>query len=78
MKKLMILMVFGALLAGTTGCRVAECWNYAWNSRFHPERNAPRAQPCVVDPCDSVVGESTGCGCGYNAPNITPGPVMVK
>jgi hypothetical protein len=80
MKKLMTLLVFATLLAGTSGCHVTECWNYAWNSRFHPERLAPRAQPCVVvDPCDGVVAEPAGCGCGYGgAPNVTPGPVMVK
>jgi hypothetical protein len=81
MKKLMTLVVFGALLAGMSGCHVCECWDYAWNSRFHPERNAPRQQPCVVvDPCDGMVGESvsSGSGCGCGAPNVVPGPVMVK
>ena len=75
MKKLMILLVFGTLLVGMTGCHVSECWTYAWNSRFHPERNAPRAQPpCVMvdscDPCDDP--------CASGAPMVTPGPVMVK
>ncbi|MFZ1934086.1 MAG: hypothetical protein WCB27_00255 [Thermoguttaceae bacterium] len=83
MKKLMTLVVFGALLAGMSGCHVGECWEYAWNSRFHPERVAPRTQPCVVvDPCEgAVVSEPAGCGCGCGcggAPNVTPGPVMVK
>jgi hypothetical protein len=81
MKKLMTLLVFGALLAGTSGCHVTECWDYAWNSRFHPERLAPRPQPCVVvDPCDGVVSEpvGSGCGCGYGAPSIAPGPVLTK
>jgi len=74
MKKLMILLVFGTLLVGMTGCHVTECWRYAWNSRFHPERNAPPAQPCVVaDPCDPC-GDPCGCG----APMVTPGPMMVK
>ncbi len=79
MKKLMTLLVFGTLLVGASGCHVGECWEYAWNSRFHPERLAPRAQPCVVvDPCDPCVGsEPAGCGCG-GAPMVTPGPVMVK
>jgi hypothetical protein len=49
MKKLLSLAVLGVLLGAASGCRVAECWNYAWNSRFHPERNA---QPMVVDQCD--------------------------
>ena len=79
MKKLMTLLVFGALLAGMSGCHVGECWEYAWNSRFHPERLAPRAQPCVVveqDPCggETVVGSGSGCGCG--AQNVVPGPVI--
>ncbi len=43
MKKLMILLVFGTLLIGASGCHITECWDYAWNSRFHPERLAPRA-----------------------------------
>jgi hypothetical protein len=68
MKKLMILLVFGALLAGTTGCHVAECWRYAWNSRFHPERNAPPAQPCVIaDPCCDPCADPCG------APMVVPG-----
>ena len=81
MKKMMTLLVFGALLAGTSGCHVTECWDYAWNSRFHPERLAPRTQPCVVvDPCEGAVSESagSGCGCGYGAPSIAPGPVLTK
>jgi hypothetical protein len=83
MKKLMMLTVFGAMLAGMSGCHVGECWNYAWNSRFHPEKNAPRVQQpsyVVEDSCDGdVVSEpavSSGCGCG--ARNVTPNPVMVK
>ena len=69
MKKLMMLMVLGAMLAGTTGCHIGECWTYAWNSRFHPERNAPRTQQCVVvDPCDPCDA------CGSSAPMAAPCP----
>ena len=86
MKKLMILFVFAALLVGASGCHVCDCWNYAWNSRFHPEHVAPRQQPCrLVDQCDGpVVTEAAGCGCGCGcggggggAPTIVPGPVPV-
>jgi hypothetical protein len=57
MKKQMMLLAFGILLVGMTGCHVGECWNYAWNSRFHPERNAPRAQQTIiVDECDDSCG----------------------
>ena len=56
MKKLMTLLVFGTLLVGTDGLpRRRNAGTYAWNSRFHPERHAPRAQPCVVvEPMRSV------------------------
>ena len=60
MKKQMMLLVFGALLVAMTGCHAGECWTWAWNSRFHPERNAPHAQQPVVyeqsDPCDDCGG----------------------
>jgi hypothetical protein len=73
MKKLTTLLVFAALLAGTSGCHVAECWNYAWNSRFHPERLAPKAQPCVVvDGCDPC-----GDPCG-GVPVVTPCPMPAR
>jgi hypothetical protein len=77
MKKLMILLAFGAMLAATTGCHMGECWTYAWNSRFHPERNAPRCQQCqqqavVVDSCDSC-GDPCATG---GAQMVTPGPIM--
>lgn len=62
MKRLMMYAVLGALLAGTTGCRVAECWRYAWNSRFHPQQNVVVADPCA---CPTVcVTECDPCGCG--------------
>jgi hypothetical protein len=68
MKKSMLLLAFGILLAGTTGCHIGECWQYAWNSRFHPERNAPAAQPCIVaDPCDDP--------CAGGTPMMVPGPM---
>jgi hypothetical protein len=71
MKKLMMLLACGILLLGTTGCHVGECWTYAWNSRFHPERNAPPAQRCVVvDQCDPC-GEPCGCG----GTTVVPGPM---
>ena len=83
MKKLMILLVFGTLLVGASGCHVCECWNYAWNSRFHPERVAPRQQAqavTVVDPCDGpmVVEPSSGGGCGCGVQSVTPGPVPIR
>ena len=70
MKRLTILLVFGILLVATSGCHVGECWRYAWNSRFHPERNAPPAQPCVA------VEECNPCNdpCAGGATVVTPGP----
>jgi hypothetical protein len=59
MKRLMILGVFGALVACMSGCRVAECWRYAWNSRFHPQQTMVVAEPCVVT--DSPCCESSCC-----------------
>jgi hypothetical protein len=59
MKKQMMLLAFGILMVAASGCHVGECWRYAWNSRFHPERNAPQAQTCVpveCDPCDACGG----------------------
>jgi hypothetical protein len=60
MKRLMMYAVLGALLAGTTGCRVAECWRYAWNSRFHPQQQQQAvivSDPCAMEsPCDSCGG----------------------
>ncbi len=86
MKKLLVVVTLSAVLAAASGCHIAECWRWAWNSRFHPERNAPPAQPCVmvdpcVDPCGgTVVSEGTvvsGGGCtSCAAPVVTPGPVV--
>ena len=83
MKRLLVLAVLGTLLGVAGGCRVGECWTYAWNSRFHPERNV-RMQPCVMaDPCsepsyggwggETVVTPGPGCGCNGGA--MMPGPV---
>jgi hypothetical protein len=73
MKKLMMLLVLGILLVGTTGCHIGECWRWAWNSRFHPERNAPVGQQqCImVDPCCDPCANP----CGGGAPMVVPGPV---
>ena len=72
MKKLLILMAFGMLLSTTAGCRIAECWRYAWNSRFpqHTQQAMIVTDPCVVsDPC------ATPC---CPAPAITTSPVPVR
>ena len=67
MKRLLVLTVFFVLLGGASGCQVAECWRYAWNSRFHPERNVIVADPVVmVDPCGDPCGDPYG-GCGTAA-----------
>jgi hypothetical protein len=74
MKRLMLLMLFGMLLGGATGCRVAECWRYAWNSRFHPQQQQQAvvcSEPCVVsDSCASPC--STPCG---TTPMSSPTPI---
>jgi hypothetical protein len=83
-KRLLLITILGTTLGIGAGCHITECWNYAWNSRFHPERNARLCQPqCVaVDPCcDPCGGGGTvvttpGCGCG--TPAVTPGPIQVK
>jgi hypothetical protein len=75
MKKLMTLMVLGMLLGNTAGCRIAECWRYAWNSRFHPQQQQAAVYgPCVVtDPCCNP------CPSPCNAaPVITPSPMPVR
>ena len=74
-KRLLILMTLGTVLAVAGGCHVCECWDYAWNARFHPERNCaaqPCAQPCtpcvVTDSCCTECGPTivapSPCGCG--------------
>ncbi len=90
MKRLLFVAVLGAWLGISGGCRIGECWTYAWNSRFHPEQNV-RMQPCImVDPCcdpccGGTVVSTPGCGCcGAAAPApgcgcgggaVMPGPV---
>ncbi|MBN1394852.1 MAG: hypothetical protein JW959_07505 [Pirellulales bacterium] len=81
MRKILALAVFMMMLGAFGGCRVAECWRYAWNSRFHPERNVIVEDPCVVvdpccDPCCDPCGSSCA-SCGTNACGIpvTPAPV---
>ena len=74
MKKLLMVAILGVSLGGVTGCRIGECWTEAWNSRFHPEKNAAQctSAPCVmVDECPCQDGgtvvtapTSGGCGCG--------------
>ena len=75
MKRLMILAVLGLLVSSTAGCRIGECWRYAWNSRFHPQpqQTVVVAEPCVMaDPCSDAC--STPCApCGA-APMVVPGP----
>jgi hypothetical protein len=75
MKKLMMLLVCGILLLGTSGCHIADCWRYAWNSRFHPERNAQPTQRSVtvVDPCDPC--DPCGDPCGGGTQMVVPGPM---
>lgn len=73
MKRFLLFAVLTVMLGGLSGCRLGECWRYAWNSRFHPERNVVMTEPCVVvdscdpccDPCGSPcgpIGCATGCG----------------
>jgi len=78
MKRLMILAVLGILLSSAVGCRIAECWKYAWNSRFHPQQQQQTvvvAEPaCVVtdtcaSPCESPCAA---------APAITPTPIPAR
>ncbi len=93
MKKLLLMAVVGTMLGAATGCHIGECWTYAWNSRFHPERNAKLCQqpctPCVVtdscceSPCcdGGTVVTTPSCGCsggGGSAPTVTPGPIPTR
>lgn len=74
MKKLLSLIAIGMLIGGMSGCRVAECWRYAWNSRFHPQQQQQQAtvvvsEPCVVDDCSPCV--TTSCGSPCATPTVT-------
>ena len=78
MKRLLVLTVFVVLLGAASGCRIGECWRYAWNSRFHPERNVvPAQQVMMVDPCEESCGVPCGDSCGgaCGAPAIMSAPV---
>jgi hypothetical protein len=74
-KRLLILSTFAAVLAISGGCKVCECWDYAWNSRSRPNVAAQpcmqTCSPCVIsDSCCSECGPTivapgpAGCGCG--------------
>ncbi len=72
MKKLLALIVLGTRVTMATGCRIAECWRYAWNSRF-PQRTQQTVlvtDPCVVetDGCDTSCASPCGAACGAPAP----------
>lgn len=77
MKRLMILAVLGFLVSSTAGCRIGECWRYAWNSRFHPQQQQTVvvAEPCVVTDscCEPCVSACAPCGA---TPMIAPGPTV--
>lgn len=74
MKRLMILAVLGLMVSSTAGCRIGECWRYAWNSRFpaRQQQTVVVAEPCVmVDPCaDACSSPCSPCG---PAPMVVPG-----
>ena len=73
MKRLLVLMVFGMLLGSATGCRIGECWRYAWNSRFPPRQTVVVTEPYVVsDPCCDPC--ATPCGA---ATLMAPGPAAL-
>ena len=40
MRKLLSVIALGILIGGMSGCRVAECWRYAWNSRGSTRNNS--------------------------------------
>jgi hypothetical protein len=58
MKRLMMYAVLGALLAGTTGCHIGDCWRSAWNSRCNRQQAMVCSEPCIVSdsPCDTCYG----------------------
>lgn len=73
MKKLIVVIAFGMLLSSAAGCRIAECWRYAWNSRFgnqQPQQTVIVSEPCVVaDPCSTPCSTPT---------MVAPGPVPAR
>jgi hypothetical protein len=74
MKRLMVLMIFGMLLCSATGCRIGECWRYAWNSRFPPRQTVVVAEPCVVtESCGNPCASPCSSPCG-GATLMAPGP----
>jgi hypothetical protein len=83
MKRLLVVTVLAMTLGGAAGCHIGECWTYAWNSRFHPERNRPCVQqPCMVtdsccDQCDGATIVTTpGCGCAGGGTPVVTGPMV--
>ncbi|NLF07794.1 MAG: hypothetical protein GX594_07410 [Pirellulaceae bacterium] len=73
MKRLLLFTLLALMLGGLSGCRVAECWRYAWNSRFHPERNVIVTEPVMmVDPCCDPCADPCGTSCGAPATMCAP------
>jgi hypothetical protein len=79
MKKLLLLFALVVLLGGASGCRgrVIECWRYAWNSRFHPERNIRYTEPqmMMADPCCDPCADP--CGDPYGG-QVVVGPTVTS
>jgi hypothetical protein len=80
MRKLLSVIALGMLVGSMSGCRVAECWRYAWNSRFHPQQQQQQAtvvvsEPCCVsDCCSSPCVTTSSCGCSGTPTIGTPVP----
>jgi hypothetical protein len=57
MKRMMMLIVFGALLSAASGCHLGECWRSTWGGR-HQQQTVVVSEPCCVSdsPCDSCGG----------------------
>jgi hypothetical protein len=69
-------MMFAMLLGPMAGCRIAECWRYAWNSRFPPKQQQTVivSEPCVTsDACCAPA-----CAPCSAVPMIAPGPVPAR
>jgi hypothetical protein len=85
-KRLYLLSTLVFLLAGTSGCRICECTQWAWNSRFNPQPQQPVSvtQPYVVsDTCYSPAPTAcspcgTSCGAPSNTAPMITSPVPVK